>query len=172
MKDFDKLIKTCLEEVKNAGITPGNITNWSINYRSKKRWGQCTKKPNGKCEIQIAARLLEDDRIPEKACKDTIIHEILHSCPECSGHKGKWLEYATIINGKYGYDIKRTTSGTEKGVEDYESSKKLRIKFIFRCRYCGYTIYKKKACKFTHYYKNYRCMICGESHAFQRVTYK
>lgn len=172
MKDFDKLIKTCLKEVKDAGITPGNIVEWTINYRSKQRWGQCTKKPNGDFTIQIAARLLEDDRISEKACKNTIVHEILHACPDGTGHKGKWREYAEIMNKKYDYNIKRTTSGSEKGVEDYKSCKTLRTKYIFRCRYCGYTIGKKKMCKFTHYYKNYRCMMCDKPHAFQRYTYK
>ena len=172
MKDFDKLIKTCLEEVTDAGITPGNIVEWSINYRSKQRWGQCTKKPNGDFTIQIAARLLEDDRISEKACKNTIVHEILHACPGGSGHTGKWREYAKIMNEKYGYNVKRTTSGSEKGVEDYQSTKRLQTKYIFRCRFCGYTITKKKKCKFTHYYKNYRCTICGKPHAFQRFDYK
>lgn len=172
MKDFQKLIEKCLEEVVVAGIQPGNITEWTINRRAKRRWGQCTKKANGEYRIQIAAQLLEDERISEKACKDTIIHEILHSCPDGMGHTGKWKEYAKTINEKYGYNIKRTTSGEEKGVENYHSIRRLQLKFMFRCKYCGNTITKKKKCKFTHYYKNYSCMQCGRAHAYQKYILK
>lgn len=171
MKDFDKLIHICLEEVIAAGIQPGHIVEWKLNSRAKKRWGQCTKKSNGECRIQIASRLLTDDRISEKACKDTIIHEILHSCPECKGHTGKWKEYAQIMNVKYGYDIKRITSGEEKGVENYISTRGLPLKYVFKCKYCGNSIAKKMECKFTHYYKNYRCKKCGNAHAFQKYTF-
>lgn len=168
MKDFEALIKICLLEVTSVGITPGNIIEWKINRRSKKRWGQCTKKPNGDCIIQIAVQLLEDERVSEKACKETILHEILHSCPGCNGHTGKWKEYAQIVNAKYGYNIKRTTSGEEKGVENYCSAKQLQVKYMFCCRYCEHTITKKKKCKFTHYYKNYSCLNCGRAHAYRR----
>lgn len=168
MKDFEKLIDVCLAEVTEAGLEPGNITEWTINRRAKKRWGQCTRKTNGEYTIQIAARLLEDDRISEKSCKNTMIHEILHSCPGGMGHTGKWKEYAKKMNDQYGYDIKRTTSGKEKGVENYRVTSRLNYKYMFRCRYCGNTIIKKKRCKFTHYYKNYKCMMCGRAHAYRK----
>lgn len=171
MKDFDKLINDCLYEITSVGIRPGNITEWKINRRSKERWGMCTKKPNGECIIQISARLLEDDNISEKACKDTIIHEILHSCPECKGHTGKWKEYALLMNRTYGYNIKRVTSGHEKGIEDYHVTRHLEIKYVFRCSCCGNTIFKKKKCKFTRYYRNYICLICGKAHTFEKISY-
>ena len=109
------LQKVCIDEVLGAGIEPGNIVSWVINRRAKTRWGMCTKNPDGTCIIQIAARLIEDERISEQACKETMIHEILHTCKGCKGHTGLWLIYANIMNKKYGYHIKRTTSGEEKG---------------------------------------------------------
>lgn len=159
-----------MAEIKQAGITPGNIVAFEINRRSKKRWGLCTRKPNGECVIQIAAILLEDDRVSEKACKDTIIHEILHSCKECSGHTGKWKQYAQKMNAMYGYNIKRTTSGAEKGLDDYEVSYRLRDKYVFRCKNCGAIVRRKKACKFTRYYRNYGCGRCGKFRAFERIS--
>lgn len=117
MKDFHKLIDESINEVKAAGITPGNIVNWRINTRAKSRWGLCKKLNDGTgFEIQIAHILLVSDDVSEKACKTTIIHEILHTCEGCKGHTGLWKQYAAIMNEKYGYNIKRTTSGAEKGL--------------------------------------------------------
>lgn len=169
MKNFEELIRICLEEVRAAGISPGNIVEWKINRRSKMCWGQCTKKRNGECSIQISSRLLEDDRISMKDCKDTIIHEILHSCPECKGHTGKWKEYASIMNERYGYNIKRVTRGEEKGVENYQSTRTLEPKYYFRCKVCGSMVVKKRKCKFTRYYKNYICLRCGSIRSFQKI---
>jgi len=168
LKDFKRLQKECLDEVIAAGITPGNIVEWKINTRAKTRWGKCTKeRATGNCIIEISNRLLEDDRISEKDCKTTMIHEILHSCKDCMAHTGKWKEYATIMNLKYGYNIKRVTKGEEKGVENH-TSKSMPYKYRYRCSRCGQLVMKKKACKFTKYYRNYTCGICGKARAFHK----
>lgn len=166
MKDYKKLQEICLAEVVAVGIEPGNIIEWQLNSRAKSRWGQCTRNNKTKeCKIQIAAQLIYDDRISEKACKETIIHEILHTCNGAKGHTGLWKQYADKINARYGYNIKRTTSGEEKGVENYKS-KPLPYRYTFRCKRCGTIIRKKRACKFTHYYRNYTCTVCGAKRAF------
>ncbi len=161
MKDYEKLINDSLSDVKRIGIKPGNITIWTINKRAKTRWGLCKQNPDKTFEIQIAERLLSDDRISEKSCKETIIHEILHTCKGCMKHTGKWKYYADVINQVYGYNIKRITSGIEKGVENYQPSSTMAIKYIFTCENCGATIYRKRESKFTKNYKNYGCARCG-----------
>ena len=134
MKNFEMLQKVCIDEVLGAGIEPGNIVSWVINRRAKTRWGMCTKNPDGTCIIQIAARLIEDERISEQACKET-------------------------------------TSGEEKGVENYTASKRLDYKYCFVCENCGQIIKRKKQCEFTKYYRNYTCGICGRKRAFHKVKY-
>lgn len=170
MKDFTKLCEQCLQEVEQVGLRPGNIVRWNINRRAKKRWGQCKKSPSGEFTIEIKAQLIEDDRISEKDCKTTIIHEILHTCPDGMRHTGKWKEYARLMNDTYGYNIKRTTSGTEKGVENYES-KQMPVKYVFRCKYCNQIITRTRKCKFTRYYKRYGCGLCGKRNAFVRIEH-
>ncbi len=165
MKDFKKLQEICLNEVRAVGIEPGKISSWIINSRAKRRWGLCKKNPDGTFSIQIAKQLLEDDRVDEVAVKTTMIHEILHTTKGGMKHTGNWKMYATIMNKKYGYNIKRTTSGEEKGLENHVSH--LRPdKYLFVCRYCGQKIYRKQDCKFSRYYKNYGCGKCGKSRAF------
>ncbi|SFB99517.1 SprT-like domain-containing protein [Butyrivibrio sp. YAB3001] len=161
MKDFKRLQQECMKEVKDAGIVPGTIGNWMINTRAKKRWGYCRKEIDGTYEIQIAQQLLFDDRISDKACKETIIHEILHTCPGCMNHKEKWKSFAQLMNDKYGYNIKRTTSCIEKGVEETPSQKHISIKYVFTCSGCGAKIYRRRKSKFTKYYKNYICTRCS-----------
>lgn len=161
MKDFLKLRQECMTEVIEAGITPGTVSSWTVNTRARTRWGHCRKEKDGTFEIQIARQLLEDDRIPEKACKETIIHEILHTCYGCMNHKERWKGYAQRMNDRYGYNIKRVTTGNEKGVENYEAQNHLPVKYVFVCGGCGATIYRKRKSKFTRYYRNYICTRCG-----------
>ncbi len=121
MKDFEKLQKECLEEIAALGIPIGNITSWSINSRAKSRWGQCRMEVDGTYSIQISEVLLKDDRVSEKACKETMIHEILHTGKDCMKHRGKWKAYATMMNGRYGYKIKRVSSSKDKGFDGVAS---------------------------------------------------
>ena len=93
----------------------GKIVNFEINYRAKSRWGQCQRKGSG-YYINISDRLLQDD-VPIKALKDTIIHEILHTCNGCMNHGTTWKNYADKVNKAYGYNIKRCTSAEEKGFD-------------------------------------------------------
>lgn len=169
MKNFLRLQDECLKELEDTRIPVGRVEKWEINRRATTRWGQCVKKSTGGYIIQISARLLEDDRISEKDCKTTMLHELLHTCRGGMKHTGKWKEYADILNAKYGYDIKRVTSGEEKGVENHKVKHRA-VKYIFKCRFCGQTISRTRACKFTRYYKNYICGLCGNPHAFIRIN--
>ena len=161
MKNFEELIKESMNEVSHVGIKPGNITSWTINKRAKTRWGLCKQAPDKTFEIQIAECLLTDDRISVQACKETIIHEILHTCKGCMKHTGQWKYYAEVINQVYGYNIKRITTGTEKGVEDYKATNYMNYKYVFTCGKCGATIYRKRDSRFTKNYRYYGCARCG-----------
>ena len=75
-------------------------------------------------------------------------------------HTGRWKQYALKMNRLYGYDIKRVTTGVEKGVENYRSSQ-LPVKYMFVCKSCGAVIYRKRESRFTRNYRNYICTRCG-----------
>ncbi len=76
-------------------------------------------------------------------------------------HTGQWKYYAEVMNQVYGYNIKRVTTGIEKGVEDYKSNSSMAIKYIFTCGNCGATIYRKRDSQFTKNYRKYGCGRCG-----------
>lgn len=148
-------------------MKPGQIRAWRVNERALSRWGQCRRNADGTYNIEIAKRLLTDPRITDEACKETILHEILHTCPGCMKHTGQWKQYAELLNARYGYHIKRVTKGEEKGVENYEV-KSRPVKYIFTCEVCGAVIRRKRESKFTRNYRQYRCGRCGGR--FQRAT--
>ena len=165
MKDLQKYFKECIDELDVIGIPYGNITEVAVNYRAKSRWGQC-KKVGKNYKININSDLLHDDA-SEKGLKETIIHEILHTCPRCMCHTGEWKRLASLVNGCYGYNIKRCNNAADKGMEDFYNNhteiteaRHMEYKYYFRCTGCGQIIKRKKESKFTKNYTNYRCGAC------------
>lgn len=161
MKNLYAVASECMYELETLGIKFGKIVNFEVNYRAKSRWGQCCKKRDG-YYINISNRLLQDD-VEDKALKDTIIHEILHTCEGCMNHGTTWKKHADKVNKAYGYNIKRCTSAKEKGfdMEDLKAEKERNAKHKFVCEKCGQTILRQRESNFTKNYENYTCGRCG-----------
>lgn len=159
MKDFDKLIETCLSELDKTGIKYGNVTKWEINTRAKKRWGQCRILPDEKSfEISISKRLL-DDALPDESAKSTIIHELLHTCKGCRNHGSEWKKLASVVNSELGYNIKRCTSPAEQGIFGEKAVKQ--AKYAVMCLKCGKIYERERKSKLIKNPHRYRCGICG-----------
>lgn len=148
----------CMRELDALGIQYGKVREVTINTRAKRRWGQC-KKRNGVYLINISDRLLGED-VSKDALKHTVIHELLHTVPNCMNHKEPWKAVADKVNKAYGYNIKRCTNAEEKGLEETEEVKKERVKHLFRCTGCGQEIERVRESKFTRNYHLYRCGRC------------
>lgn len=160
MRDLQIVANECLKELQNIGIEFGNIVGFEINTRAKRRWGQCKAVPGG-FKISISYILL-DQRNSIDGLKNTIIHEVLHTCKGCQNHGKTWKYYAEKVNKAYGYNIKRCSTSEEKGIEfDERKSDAKRIKHSFECMKCGQIISRARESKFTKYYSHYRCGICG-----------
>ena len=101
-----RLAKESEKELRNIGLghkIKKNIT-YEVNYRAKKRLGQCCNKK----EINISSWLLEIAN--DHDIKNTIIHEILHTFDDTKGHKVKWQYYANYVNNRTDYEITRLTN--------------------------------------------------------------
>ena len=156
MRDLQEAAAQCLQELKAIGITCGHVEALSVNYRAKKRWGVCKRTPGG-FAIEIAAVLLEDN-VPLASLKNTLIHELLHTCPGCDNHGAKWKALAQRVNQAYGYGIRRLASPEEKGVAAPEAAQ---VKYRFVCQGCGQTVARMRSSRFTENYTRYRCGKCG-----------
>ena len=158
MKDLSKLFSESMNEVIRAGIKPGNIDTVTINTRAKSRFGQCKYNRNtGNYSININAALLEES-VTDVSTKTTIIHEILHTCRGCMNHGAQWQNLADVMNRRYGYNIKTTSSFAEKGVE---APKPRQNRYEVSCVSCDMKVYYKRAAHVVDNPSLFRCGRCG-----------
>lgn len=158
MKDLRSLVSQCQAELASIGIICGKVSRWSVNTRARTRWGMCKKLPDGTFEIEISVMLLQD-AVSDRAAKETVIHELLHTVPGCNGHTGKWKLLAAQVNQKLPmYQIKRTTSAAEKGLQS--PLKPQSYRYLLRCTGCGKNIQRQKKSAVVEHPERYRC-ACG-----------
>ena len=164
MRDLNKYVAECIQELATYGIEVPDGINYVVNTRSKRRYGQC-KSINGKAyEINIGSFLLDESILKDDhGLRDTIIHEMLHACSPGSGHKGKWKQLANRVNIKSGgkYDIARTTSYEDMGINEVKIQRKINYKYVLVCDECGHKYKHQRRTKSVQHPERYRCGYCN-----------
>lgn len=150
---INNLLQEIITEAKNINIPIGNIDPIvKINTRAIKRLGQCSKRGN-KYYIQISAFIITED---QKAVRETLAHEILHTAPDCMNHGNIWKRYANMMKRKYGYDVTRT-----KNIACYGITKPVsETSYTIKCQGCGQVIHRHKKSKLITHIHLYRCGKC------------
>ena len=161
MRDLKKYAIECMEMLDSLGIVYGNVKEFTVNTRSLRRWGQCCKRPNG-YYININADLLKEEN-SETGLKETILHELLHSCPDCYGHGERWQYYARKVNKAYGYNIKRTNSAEEKGVVERRIAKPSETKYQIQCPACKHIWNYQRKCNVVTHPEWHSCGKCNKT---------
>lgn len=170
-KRLEEVFNECIDEMIAIDIPFGKITDVTVNYRAKSRWGQCQKGYDYRVgtiyKININADLCHPDA-SERGLKETIIHEILHTCHNCMCHTGEWKRLAELVNDCYGYNVKRADTTEDKGMNDFYreheeyAKKKPTWKYTIVCKNCGKVIgHKARVCKITRYPHLYCHKGCG-----------
>ena len=165
---IEQLFQQVKREAQQAGILfSSHISGIVINRRARKRFGCCkaVKSFAGytSYQIEVAEKILICN---EKKIKQTIAHELIHTCKGCMNHGERWKYYAMIMNRRYGYEIKRTATDEEMGVYTSSSSeeyikKQENYKYRIICTQCGYIFYRKRMSEVVKHPENYRCGKCG-----------
>ena len=163
MKDLNKLLSEVLEDFDALDIKYGKIVEITPNSRAKSRWGQCRKKHQGYC-ININVALLADN-IGDQGAKETIAHEVCHTIKGCMNHGATWKHYAQLLS-VFGYNIKRTNSAADKGLNTEQYLANKNYKYEIRCEKCCTASFYQKRGKaitaiMTQKYHGYRCGKCG-----------
>lgn len=175
MKNFYKIVTECKNECDTIGIKYGNIIEVRNNPRLTKTWGRTKAvssykdKNNNICYnfvIEISDRLLKDN-VDNMATKNTIMHEILHTVDGCLNHGAKWKAVADKVNKAYGYNIKRCTSSSEKGLEPIKIERNYSKNYVMVCKRCGAEVIKHRMSNFVRYPQFYRHVNCNGT--FERV---
>lgn len=155
MNDCDALLQAVLREAEALGIPVSQNIDPEVkrNRRAARRFG-CCRFREGRFEIEVAQRLAEG---PEAGCRETLAHEVLHTCCGCRNHGKRWQSYAAKMNAAYGYTISRTSTNEKMGVDELRSPN-----YILRCTRCGAEFHRLRASQLTRHPERYRCR-CGGS---------
>lgn len=117
------------------------------------------KRINNKCyyAIYLSEYALED----EELIRNTIAHELVHTCPHCKNHGKYFKQYGAMVKTKLGYNI-QTKAGEKEakksGIKDAITAK---AKYYIKCCDCGQGFYRMKRSKVVAYPSEYRCGRCG-----------
>lgn len=158
MKNLYKVYSDCVSICEKHKIPIADVIHIEVNSRAKKRWGLCTKNSNESFTIQISDRLLKDD-VSEEATFNTMIHELIHTCPNCMNHGKEWKKWAEVINKNTNYNIKRTTSCAEKGVENPIATMP---RYIVKCTNCFSEWYYDRAGRVIKNIGRCKCPYCKD----------
>lgn len=168
-----------------------NIVAWEINSRAKSFWGRCTRTFDV-YKIEISETLL--DRGSEYGIMETIIHEILHTCPDSMNHGYIWKGWGRIVKEKLGIEILVRADEITMGIVNTvlpiigsapakkEKEYKLDLsnipmtsthrghgnaKLAFSCSSCGKVIYRDRFSDIAKNPEKFNC-TCG-SHGFKAM---
>lgn len=161
MKSVTKYGNECIKEIEDAGIKHGEIWSFLVDYKTVNQWGYCRKLSNGYYNVYISKYLLYDDS-DEKALKETILHEILHTCRGCFNHGKTWKKHADKLNKLYGYSITCTAVDKDKNLcENALKDRRDKYKYLFQCESCGNIVGRMRKSDFTENPYDYHCAFCG-----------
>ena len=147
------LLARAVEQARALGIpVSARISpRVAVNRRAVTRFGCCIRR-GGEYVIELSERLLEAE---ERACMQTLAHEVLHTCPGCRNHGALWKEYAARMNGAYGYAISRTGTCEALGVADVRP-----VRYRLVCERCGQGVCRSRRSPLVDHPERYRCR-CG-----------
>lgn len=157
MHDLNRTIKECMAELDRLNIPYAKNIRFTVNRRAKLRLGQCRRQGNS-YTIEISAALLDDRVDLREGLKNTLHHELLHSCYGCMKHTGRWKAYADKVNAAYGYNIRRCATGEEQPLPQDLMPK---AKYLIRCSDCGAEYPRQKMSAVVQHPERYRCGKCG-----------
>jgi predicted SprT family Zn-dependent metalloprotease len=182
LSKLKELAKECENELYKLYLDNSikdNIKNYSIryvvNYRAKRRLGECRYLSDAFREINVSSWLLKD--FSNKDIKNTIMHELLHCLKGCNNHGSRWQMYANIVNKKLGYNVKRLANVSalcDKNNIDKVAFNNDRYKYKITCKSCNHVHYAMRiTTRIKNYYvnNNMLCGVCRNRH-FEIVDLK
>lgn len=160
--ELDSLLAAVIGEAEQAGIPISSSISptVAINHRARSRFG-CCRRMAGSFQIEISAFLLEAE---DRMIRQTLAHEVLHTCPGCADHGPRWKNFAARMNLLFGYRIRRADSPEALGVEDARTPRWLVV-----CTACGRELPRMKRSPLVLHPRRYRC-ACGGTLVVRAVS--
>ena len=152
-QELDALLAELSAQLRELGIPLGKhiAPQVEVNTRAQRRLGGCIRK-EGAFTIQVSQRLLDQPEL----LRNTLLHELLHTCYGCQNHGKRWKAYAQKVGQALGVDIRRTALVEESWVP----LRREEVKYLLRCQSCGRVIPRRRRSKAVEHPERYRC-ACG-----------
>ena len=159
LKDLQEIYKICVQECKNVDIPIRDDKVIKIEFTkeyAQESRGFCIMDNDCNTFSIFINSIYQEKDCPIEELKETIIHELIHTCPRCQSHGKIWMKYAKILNDKYGYELMTT--------KDYEAvfNKELPILHKYVCKTCG-SFFNLRVENETYFSKDmyFCCSFCG-----------
>ncbi|MBR5315815.1 MAG: SprT-like domain-containing protein [Firmicutes bacterium] len=153
--------------LRKLGIPVSGDISPDIRWSKATSWyGQCQKNKvcRGKVykfQISISEYHLQSS---EKAIRNTLVHELLHTCPGCFNHGAKWKAYANLVKNTLGYQVIRCGGDKEQDAALEQARKEKRAgyqtRYLLVCTKCGREFERFRKSNLVLHPENYRCK-CG-----------
>jgi len=105
-------------------------------------------------------------RSSERAIRNTLIHELLHTCPGCLNHGAKWKGYASLVQQQWGYQIIRAGGDKDRdsAIEAARQEKRAgyKTKYLLVCTKCGQEFIRYRKSNLVLHPEKYRCKCGGK----------
>ena len=150
---INELLAEVIEQARALGIPVSEdiVPEVRLNRRATGRFGCCIRRAEI-YTIELSERLL---KARETAVRQTLAHEVLHTCRGCANHGARWKSYAARMNEAYGYAIARTDTCEKLGVEDT-----VQARYLVVCTRCGAQFRRSRKSRLVEHPERYRCR-CG-----------
>jgi len=162
--NYNKLLQEVIAEAKRINIPISNniLPEVKVNTRAKNRFGCCKKKGNS-FQIEIASFM---NQAKEIDIRETLAHEILHTCKDCFNHQLQWQAWAYKMNREYGYSINTVGDAVAMGI-----AIPMKRNYVLVCQKCNNEIVKERMCKVVKHPEKFHCR-CGGRLVLQQHKYK
>lgn len=152
-RDLDALLAEIMAQLRGLKIPLSDriAPHVEVNDRAVARFG-CCKYRDGQYTIEVARRVA---RGPEQSLRETLAHELLHTCYGCRNHGKRWKLYAQRAGEAYGYRIARSATEEELGVGEARA-----CRYLLRCTACGAQFKRFRTSPLVEHPERYRCR-CG-----------
>lgn len=151
--ELDALLRKLAEELKGMGIPVSAEIEpqVKVNTRAKRRLGCCIRR-DGTYTIEVSSSILDE----EELLRQTLVHELLHTCYGCGNHGARWKAYAKRAGEAMGLSIERTCPARGETLPLRQEE----AKYLLECQSCGARIVRMRLSKAVKAPWRYRCK-CG-----------
>lgn len=113
-KELEHRCYDAIDDLLSIGIDlTTNHYIFRINGRLTRVCGRCTRKTNQPYNFTIEFNPAYIDAVEVDELYDTIIHELLHSAPNCFNHGEEWQRLAGIANKNLLTNVTRLYRGAD-----------------------------------------------------------